>query len=245
MNNMDAIKNNINYLRERIAIAAAKSGRKPEDITLVAVSKMADSEDVIAAMKAGQFAFGENRVQELLKKYNEINEKLVAIGDGESEKLPPPEWHLIGHLQKNKVKYIIDKVKLIHSVDSIELAEVIEKRAKKENKIVSFLLQVNVSGEKSKFGVSPEEVFDFVTKMSNFSNVRLEGLMTMAPYVTNPEYARPVFKKLKRLYLDNYVKEFHNVSMKYLSMGMSNDFEIAIEEGANIVRIGSSIFHKG
>jgi len=244
MTSRDIIRRNIEEVRERIAKAAIKSGRKPEDITLVAVSKMAPTEDIIAAMEAGQYKFGENRVQELMKKYNEINEILAGKKAG-AQDLPEPEWHLIGHLQRNKVKYVLGKVKLIHSVDSLELAQEIDQRAGKLNLVVPILLQVNVSGEKSKFGVAPEEVFDFVTKMSRFSNIRLEGLMTMAPYVTDPEETRPVFKRLRELYLDIYEKEFHNVSMKYLSMGMSNDFEVAVEEGANIVRIGSSIFHKG
>ena len=227
MNNSE-IARNIFSVRERIRESAEKAGRNPDEITLVAVSKMVSKAEMIDAYEnAGQVDFGENRVQSLIEKY-----------------VPEFNWHMIGHLQKNKVKYIVDKVKLIHSVDSIDLMDEIERQAKKASRQVPFLLQVNVSGEESKFGVKISEVEGIVMKMSQYRNISLEGLMTIAPNVTNSEKTRVFFNKLYNIYIDTKKERTHNVSMKYLSMGMSNDYEVAIAEGANLVRIGSSIFTK-
>ena len=225
---MSEIAQRIKSVRERIAAAAIRAGRNPEEIQLIAVSKTVDIPQVLEAYEqAGQTVFGENRVQELVRKYD-----------------PRFQWHQIGHLQTNKVKYIVDKVDLIHSVDSLHLAEEIDRQGKKVERVVPILLQVNVSGEKSKFGVDFSEVLPLVTKMSQMRNISLKGLMTMAPNVTEPEKTRSIFRQLRTLYVDIESKNIDNVNMNYLSMGMSNDFEVAIEEGANLVRIGSSIFTK-
>ena len=153
-------------------------------------------------------------------------------------------WHLIGHLQTNKVKYIIDKVSLIHSLDSLELAKEIQKRAEKADRVMDVLVQVNVAGEESKFGISPSEVRDFLLSVRKYKNLKVRGLMTIAPYAENPEDIRWVFRDLNKIFIDIKSENIDNIYMDYLSMGMSNDFEIAVEEGSNMVRIGTSIFGK-
>lgn len=198
---MSEIAQRILEVRERIAKAATRVGRNPAEIQLIAVSKTVDIPQVLDAYEnAGQTVFGENRVQELVRKYDSRF-----------------QWHQIGHLQTNKVKYIVDKVTLIHSVDSLHLAEEIDRQGKKIGKVVPVLLQVNVSGEQSKFGVAPSEVFDLVTKMSQMRNISLEGLMTMAPNVTDPEKTRVFFRNLREQYIDIRSKNIDNVNMKYLS----------------------------
>ena len=225
---MSIISDNIASIKENIKSAALRAGRDPGGITLVAVSKTVDTKEILDAYdNAGQIDFGENRVQELVRKYDERF-----------------NWHMIGHLQKNKVKYIVGKVKLIHSVDSIELMDEIEKCAFNQSKIVSFLLEVNISGEKSKFGVSLDAVLQIAMKMSQYRNITLQGLMTMAPNITDRVKIREIFRQLHDVYVDIKNKNIHNVNMKYLSMGMSNDYEVAVEEGANLVRIGTSVFTK-
>jgi hypothetical protein len=222
------IKNNIKEIKKNIEKSLEGTERSLEDITIVAVSKNVDSSKVIEANKEGLVNFGENRVQEFLKKYEELDLEL--------------DWHMIGHLQRNKVKYIYDKVKLIHSVDSIRLARRINKYAAKNSKPIDVLLEVNVAEDDSKFGFKTEELKDAVSKISEFEHIKIRGLMTVAPYYDNAEDVRPIFKKLKLIF-DNLSKlEYNNVSMQYLSMGMSNDYEIAVQEGANIVRIGTDIF---
>lgn len=223
-----SIKSNILEIKKNIKKSLEGTNRNIEDITIIAVSKNVDYKKVLEAYNEGLINFGENRVQELLNKYEIINEKL--------------SWHMIGHLQRNKVKYIYDKVKLIHSVDSIRLAKQINKYGSKNNKNIDILLEVNVAEEESKFGFKNSELEDAVHKISEYEYVNIKGLMTVAPYYDNPEDARPIFKKLK-LFFDNLSKlQYNNVSMEYLSMGMSNDYQIAVEEGANIVRIGTDIF---
>jgi len=222
------IRNNLDKVRERINNAALRSGRRPEDILLVAVSKTVGAEAIETAIEEKILDFGENRVQELLKKYDIFKEGC--------------NWHLIGRLQTNKVKYIIDKVTMIHSLDRPELAEEIQKRAMACNRTVDVLIQVNVSGEETKAGISPEEVYDFAVKMSRYPNIRVKGLMTIAPYTEDPESVRWIFRRLKNISVDIGRENIDNIDMQYLSMGMSHDFEVAVEEGANIVRIGSSIF---
>jgi pyridoxal phosphate enzyme (YggS family) len=225
-----SIKENLDNVLSRIKVAAEKSGRKAEDIKLIAVTKTVDVERIKSVYNYGILDMGENRVQELLEKY---------------DKLPcESRWHLIGHLQTNKVKYIVDKVDMIHSVDSIQLAKEINSRAAKIGKKMNILVQVNVSGEESKFGISPQEVDEFIKIISEYGNISLRGLMTIAPYAENSEDIRDVFKKLYSIYIDIKQKKLDNVTMDYLSMGMSNDFEVAIEEGANVVRIGTDIFGK-
>ena len=172
--------------------------------------------------------FGENKVQELVDKYENVS--------------TPVNWHLIGHLQTNKVKYIVDKACLIHSVDSLKLAKEIEKEAVKKNVIANILVQVNVANEDSKFGLESGEVFDLVESISKLSNIKIKGLMTIAPFVENPEENRGYFRQLKQLSLDIKSKNIDNVDMSILSMGMTNDYEVAIEEGATMVRVGTGIF---
>ncbi|HOP99941.1 MAG TPA: YggS family pyridoxal phosphate-dependent enzyme [Acetivibrio clariflavus] len=224
----DYIKRNLEIIRERIEKAAAKSGRKAEDIMLVAVSKTVEPEKIIKAIDEGITELGENRVQELVQKYDIINRDC--------------NWHLIGHLQTNKVKYIVDKVKLIHSVDRYSLAAEINTRAQKIGKKVDILVQVNISGEQSKFGAAAQDALELIRKISELENLRVRGLMTIAPYTTNPEAVRYVFSGLRKLSIDIEKENINNINMEYLSMGMSNDFEVAIEEGANIVRIGTALF---
>ncbi|QNU68469.1 YggS family pyridoxal phosphate-dependent enzyme [Ruminiclostridium herbifermentans] len=225
-----SIKENLDNVLSRIKAAAEKSGRKAEDIKLIAVTKTVDVERIKSVYNYGILDMGENRVQELLEKYDKLSSEC--------------RWHLIGHLQTNKVKYIVDKVDLIHSVDSIQLAKEIHSRASKIGKKMNILVQVNVSGEESKFGISPQEVNEFIKIISEYGNISVRGLMTIAPYAENTEDIRDVFKKLYSIYIDIKQKKLDNVSMDYLSMGMSNDFEVAIEEGANVVRIGTDIFGK-
>lgn len=208
----------------------AKKGLSFDDIIMVAVTKTVDVDRINEAIELGVTDIGENKVQEIQDKYQKINSNV--------------KWHMIGHLQSNKVKYIIDKVCMIHSLDRMSLAEEIQKRAEEHNISVDVLIQVNIAEEDSKFGLKKEEVIPFIESIRDFSRIRVKGLMTIAPYVENPEEVRFVFRDLKNLF--EKIKELNipNIDMKYLSMGMTNDYEIALEEGANIVRIGTGIFGK-
>lgn len=224
------IKENAENILDIVKNSAEKSGRTLEDITVIAVSKTVDSEKARQAIKAdGIYSLGENRVQEFTKKIEDLSDEDI-------------DWHLIGHLQKNKVKYIIGKTKLIHSIESLSLVEEIDKRSKKSNLITDVLIEVNMAEEESKFGLNKEEVLPFIEKMKQFDNVKVKGLMTVAPYSEITEQIRWVFKEMKTLFDDIKLKELPNTEFEYLSMGMSNDFEIAIEEGANIIRVGTKIF---
>ena len=224
---------NLAEINEKIAVAAAKSGRKREDITLVAVSKTVGAAEVNEAYASGQRVFAENRVQCLLEKLDTTAQY----------NLNDIDWHLIGSLQTNKVKYIIDKVSLIHSVDSIHLAEEINKCAAKKGLKMNCLLQVNVSGEESKHGVELEDVDRIVEEFTKFDNLTLKGLMTMAPFEADEYELRSIFSKLHKKYIDIGSQKGHNVDMSYLSMGMTHDFTYAIEEGSNMIRVGTGIFH--
>lgn len=224
---------NLAEINEKIAVAAAKSGRKREDITLVAVSKTVGAAEVNEAYASGQRVFAENRVQCLLEKLDTTAQYNMNDID----------WHLIGSLQTNKVKYIIDKVSLIHSVDSIHLAEEINKCAAKKGLKMNCLLQVNVSGEESKHGVELEDVDRIVEEFTKFDNLTLKGLMTMAPFEADEYELRSIFLKLHKKYIDIGSQKGHNVDMSYLSMGMTHDFTYAIEEGSNMIRVGTGIFH--
>lgn len=219
---------NYNDVDTRVASACRRSGRQRDEITLIAVSKTKPAEDIATLYNHGVRDFGENKVQELTEKY---------------EKLPKDiRWHLIGHLQTNKVKYIVDKVYLIHSVDSLKLAEQIEKEACKRNITVNILIQVNVSNEDTKFGLDKEETIKNVEAISKLPHIRIKGLMTIAPFVENGEENRKYFNELKQLSVDIQKKNIDNVCMDFLSMGMSGDYEAAIEEGATLIRVGTSIF---
>ena len=224
---MMSISNNLKHIQEEIRIAACQAGRDPSEITLVAVSKTYGPEAINEAISAGAADIGENKVQEILDKY---------------EKVLPVRWHMIGHLQTNKVKYIIDKVELIHSVDSLHLAKQIEKEAVKKGVDAQILVQVNIAQEDTKFGIDGPEVMSLVEEISKFPHIHIRGLMTSAPFVANPEENRCYFKKLHKLFVDIREKNIDNVSMDILSMGMTNDYEVAIEEGATMVRVGTGIF---
>lgn len=222
-----SIKENLDLINEKITIAAEKSGRKREDVLLLAVSKTVDIPRIKEAVDLGLVDLGENKPQEINWKYFEIENV---------------RWHQIGHLQTNKVKYIIDKVCLIHSVDSLKLAEEISKRAKAKDITMDVLVEINIAGEEAKSGVPLSEAEELAVEISKLDNIRVKGLMTVAPFVENPEDNREYFKQMKKLFVDIKEKNYNNIDMQYLSMGMTNDYEIAVEEGANIVRIGTGLF---
>ncbi|MDF2841397.1 MAG: YggS family pyridoxal phosphate-dependent enzyme [Clostridia bacterium] len=216
-------------MKEEIKQICKDCGRT-DDITLIAVTKTVDTEKINHAVSCGVSNLGENKVQEIMDKYDAVDKNV--------------KWHLIGHLQTNKVKYIIDKVELIHSVDSIKLAEEINKRAEKNNLIKDVLVQINVAEEDTKFGIDLEQAVDFIKSISVFNSIRIKGLMTIAPYDLNPEGVRPIFRQLKDKFDELAQMNLPNTEMKHLSMGMSNDYKVAIEEGANMIRIGTAIFGK-
>ena len=224
-----SITQNIAEIRSRMAAAAVRSGRKPEDILLIAVTKLHEPDEIEEALAAGITDIAENKVQEIQKKFDQIHS--------------PANWHLIGHLQTNKVKYIIDKVVMIHSVDSLKLAQEIDKRAQAAGRTMDVLLQVNAAHEESKFGLDPKDVPQVMADiLAECPNVRIRGLMHIAPYAEDPEEVRPYFREVKELYETLKKVEHPNADFTSLSMGMSHDFETAIEEGANIIRVGTSIF---
>ena len=222
------LKDQLQEVEKRIQAACDRAGRKREEVTLIAVSKTKPVETLQEAYDLGVRIFGENKVQELTAKYEALPKDI--------------HWHMIGHLQTNKVKYIIDKAELIHSVDSLKLAETIEKEAAKHDLIADILVEVNVAEEESKIGMKMEEVIPFVEKVSAFPHVRVRGLMTIAPFVEDPEENRSIFADLHKLYIDIKKKNHDNDTLSVLSMGMTNDYEVAIEEGATMVRVGTGIF---
>lgn len=222
------LKDQLQEVEKRIQAACDRAGRKREEVTLIAVSKTKPVETLQEAYDLGVRIFGENKVQELTAKYEALPKDI--------------HWHMIGHLQTNKVKYIIDKAELIHSVDSLKLAETIEKEAAKHDLIADILVEVNVAEEESKFGMKMEEVIPFVEKVSAFPHVRVRGLMTIAPFVEDPEENRSIFADLHKLYIDIKKKNHDNDTVSVLSMGMTNDYEVSIEEGATMVRVGTGIF---
>ena len=227
---MSYISENLALVNEEIKRVASKFGRNHEDIKLVAVTKTYGAYIINEAISCGVTDIGENRVQEVMEKYDSVK---------------PVRWHIIGHLQKNKVKYIIDKAELIHSVDSFELAKEIDRQAKKIGKVQNVLLEVNVSGEESKFGVPPEACEDLCRQISeDFNNVKIQGLMTVAPYTQDEGLLRKVFEGLRDLASEISSKEIEKVDMTELSMGMTNDYPLAISCGATIVRVGTGIFGK-
>lgn len=222
------VKENLAYVEEQITKACEKAGRNREDVTLIAVSKTKPVSLVEEVIDCGIREFGENKVQEIMDKYETVK--------------TPVNWHMIGHLQRNKVKYIVDKVCLIHSVDSYRLAEMIDQEAAKKGVNCDILIEVNIAKEDTKYGVMEEEVLPLVEQISKLSNIRIKGLMTIAPFVENSEKNRVHFRNLRNLYVDIKKKNIDNVDMKILSMGMTNDYEVAIEEGATMVRVGTGIF---
>lgn len=224
-----SIAENVKQVEENMAAAARRCGREPDSILLCAATKMNDAEKVREAIAAGVDICGENRVQELTEK----------LEQGAYSGCP---LHFIGHLQKNKVKYIVGRVSLIHSADSLELIEVIDKRAAALGLMQDILLEVNIGGEAAKSGFAPGELWEVVPRMSDFPAVRVRGLMAIPPICENMEENRPYFRAMKQLFIDIGAKKYDNIFMDFLSMGMSSDYEAAIEEGANIVRVGTGIF---
>ena len=222
------IEENYRKVEEKVRAAAVRSGRQPEDVTLIAISMTKPLSDIEALIRIGVREFGENKPQELKEKYDSVSQ--------------PVHFHQIGHLQTNKVKYVIDRAVLIHSVDSVHLAEQIQKEAEKRGLTAEVLIEVNAAGEDTKFGVSIEETEPLVREIAKFPNVRIRGLMTIAPFVDDPEENRAVFRAMKQLLLDIKSQKIDNVDMSVLSMGMTNDYEVAIEEGATMVRVGTAIF---
>ncbi len=219
---------NLAEVEKRICAACGRSGRKREEVTLIAVSKTKPVSMIEELLPGGIRDFGENKVQELCEKYEQLPKDI--------------RWHLIGHLQRNKVKYVIDKACLIHSVDSLRLARAISEEGVKRQITVPVLIEVNVAGEESKFGVRPEETEDLIRKIAELPAVSIQGLMTIAPFVEDPEENRIHFANLKKLNVDIKRKSIDNVSMSVLSMGMTGDYEVAIEEGATMIRVGTGIF---
>ena len=222
------LRENLKEVEQKIQEACAKAGRAREEVTLVAVSKTKPVSMLEEIYDENIRHFGENKVQELVDKYGQMPKDI--------------NWHMIGHLQRNKVKAVIDKATLIHSVDSIRLAETIEQEAAKKDLIVDILIEVNVAEEDSKFGLKVDEVMEMVETIATFPHIRIKGLMTIAPFVDDPEENRPVFAALRKLSVDIANKNIDNVSVGILSMGMTNDYQVAIEEGATIVRVGTAIF---
>ena len=224
------LKENLAEVQSRVEQACKRAGRDVAEVTLIAVSKTKPVTDLQEIYNAGVRDFGENKVQEMCDKM---------------EKMPKDiNWHMIGHLQRNKVKYIVGNVALIHSVDSYRLAEEINIQAKKKGTVVPILVEVNIADETTKFGVSKEDAMELVRQIASLDALSIKGLMTIAPYVVDPEENRAYFRKIKELSVDIDNQNIDNVSMDILSMGMTGDFEVAIEEGATMVRIGTGIFGK-
>ena len=222
------VKENLAKVEKNIIAACERAGRNPDDVTLIAVSKTKPVEMIQEAIEYGKKEFGENKAQEMKQKYESLPKDL--------------KWHFIGHLQTNKVKYVVGRACLIHSVDSVHLAEAIEKESEKKNVISDILIEVNVAGEESKFGLKTDETEELIRSIAKFPHLRIKGLMTIAPYVENPEDNREIFRSLKELSVDIKSKNIDNVLMDILSMGMTGDYEVAIEEGATHVRVGTGIF---
>lgn len=222
------LKKNFEEVEAKIQAACDRAGRKREEVTLIAVSKTKPVELLQEAYDLGNRIFGENKVQEIVDKYDQLPNDI--------------SWHMIGHLQRNKVKYIIDKAAMIHSVDSLRLAEAIEKEAAKKGITADILIEVNVAKEDTKFGVMPEDAGGLVLQVSKLPHIRVRGLMTIAPFVENPEENRIYFRRLRNLAVDIGENKSDNVTMSVLSMGMTNDYEIAIEEGATMIRVGTGLF---
>ena len=222
------IKENLKNVKERIRAAAQRSNRNPEDITLIAVSKTKPVEMLKEVYDEGIREFGENKVQEINQKYEVLPKDI--------------HWHMIGHLQRNKVKSVISQACLIHSVDSYRLAEQISKEAQKTGITVHVLLEINIACEETKFGFRADEAEEMLVKIAKLPNIFVKGLMTSAPITDNPEDNRQYFRALKQLCVDLKAKNIDNTDMEFLSMGMTGDFEVAVEEGATHVRVGTAIF---
>lgn len=222
------IRENLSQTKQNIGEACQRAGRDMGEVALIAVSKTKPLELLQEAYDAGVRDFGENKVQELVDKYEQLPKDI--------------RWHMIGHLQRNKVKYLVGRVHLIHSVDSLRLAQEIQKEAEKKQTEVDILVEVNVAGEESKYGSAVEETLQLIQEIALLPSVHVKGLMTVAPFVDNPEENRTIFARLRHLAVDIKSKSIDNVSMNVLSMGMTGDYEVAVEEGATYVRVGTGIF---
>ena len=222
------LKDNFETVEKKVTEACARAGRERSEVTLIAVSKTKPVEMLREVYDAGARDFGENKVQEICEKYDKLPDDI--------------KWHMIGHLQRNKVKQVIDKAALIHSVDSYRLAQEISVQAQKKGLTIPILIEVNIAGEESKFGTSAEDTIQLVEEIAELPNLKIQGLMTIAPYVVDAEENRLYFRQIKQLSVDIKNKNIDNVSMDILSMGMTGDYEVAIEEGATMVRVGTGIF---
>ena len=222
------VKENLSIVEQNIQKACARSGRDRREVQLIAVSKTKPVEMLKEAYDCQIRDFGENKPQEIREKFPQLPEDI--------------RWHMIGHLQRNKIKYIIDKVFMIHSIESVRLAEAVSEEAAKHGRVIPVLVEVNMAGEETKFGIRPEETEDFIREIRLLPNIQVNGLMTIAPYTENAEDNRIYFRNLKKLYVDIKEKNIDNVVMSHLSMGMTGDYEVAIEEGATMVRVGTGIF---
>ena len=228
MEGLETYEERFRQVRENIRGAAERAGRDPEEITLLPVTKTQPVEVLEAAWQLGMRIAGENHVPEIAEKKKHFGDRI--------------RFHMIGHLQRNKVRQVLDKVELIHSVDSLRLARDIDRIGEEMGLCPKILIEVNVAKEASKYGITVEELPETLEELSRFSHLRVEGLMTIAPFVENPEENRPVFRALRQLFVDNRENPFHNIEMNVLSMGMTNDYQVAIEEGATLVRIGTALF---
>jgi len=237
------ISANLAKVRERIASAADRVGRDPQKIQLIAVTKSVGLDAIRALLELGQTDLGENRVQQLVQRAGIISEQLSRIPILlHGHNLPEPNWHMIGHLQRNKVKSLLPIVGLIHSVDNLRLVEEINNRAQKLNKKQDILIEVNCSGESQKFGLPVAAVGHFIEQISSLSFIRVRGLMTMAAMTSDPEKTRPTFERLYDIFLETKMEFRLGKEFEHLSMGMSQDYQVAVESGATIVRIGSALF---
>lgn len=232
---MNSIRDNISRVRERVALAAEKAGRSPEEIVLVAVTKNVEAGRIVEAVEAGITELGENRVQEAREKIRDIRERSSLV-----PRLNEVKWHLVGHLQRNKVKYVLSMFGLIQSLDSRALADELNARAEALGVVVPVLVQINSSREPTKYGIASDEAFDFVCDVSKLAAIRIQGLMTIGPLLEPSP--RPAFAETRKLFEYLAAQRIPGVEMRYLSMGMTDDFEIAIQEGSNMVRIGRAIF---
>jgi len=243
------LKDAYREVRNRIGEAAERAGRRPEDVTLVAVTKNASPDQIRSLVELGHADLGENRVQQLGQRIAQLEEfvsrhRTLGRASTRMEELVPPKvrWHMIGHLQRNKIKHVAPLVSMIHSVDSLRLAEELHAFGNKRDMIMDVLLQVNVSGETGKYGIAVPAVSHLAEQIDTMMHLRLRGLMTMAPFVEDPEEVRHVFARTRELFLELQTTDLVGPQFNILSMGMSNDFEVAIEEGSNVVRVGRALF---
>ena len=224
---MGFIEENLNHVEQRIQAACLKSGRRREDVSLIVVSKTKPVSMIREVYALGPRDFGENRPQELRDKHDVLPDDI--------------RWHMIGNLQRNKVKYVVGRAVMIHSLGSAQLAAQIEKESAQHGLIMPCLVEVNIAKEASKEGIMPEDAVDFIRSISTLEHIRIEGLMTVAPYTENPEENRPCFRALRNLAVDIAHENIDNICMRHLSMGMTGDYEVAVEEGATMIRVGTGI----